>query len=226
MRRTLNLVVGLASLLLCLSGCTRSQRAFNQVLVDFGLRPGSEPDSQLIEGNIFARLSHIAEREIDRLNANPDNEDVTFEEDPESPLGLGQFYKTVKVYEKAYPLDVIRERARQVQRAEKLRQRGYKARVEYRYRMYRGKKFPTRDEARDAAADMETEDGGREIYIYSLDEAGLWDGKPGRFDRRIESAITSRGSTQSAVQDGNGDKIGLERVEIGGSIRVRAESAD
>jgi hypothetical protein len=226
MRRTLNLVVGLASLLLCLSGCARSGRAFNQVLVDFGLRPGPEPDTQLLEGDIFSRLSHVAEREIDRLNANPDNADVVFEEDPESALGLGKFYKTVKVYEKAYPLDVTRERARQVQRAETLRQRGYKARVEYRYRMYRGEKFPTRDEARDAAADMETEEAGREIYIYGFDGAGVWDGKPGRFDRRIEPAITSSGSTQSAVQGGNTDKIGLERLQIGGSIRVRAESVD
>ena len=226
MRRTLNLVVGLASLLLCLSGCARSQGAFNQVLVDFGLRSGPELDSQLIEGDIFSRLSHVADREIDRLNANPDNADVIFEEDPESPLGLGKFYKTVKVYEKAYPLEVTRERARQVQRAETLRQRGYRARVEYRYRMYRGEKFPTRDEARDAAADMETEDVGREIYIYSFDEAGVWDGKPGRFDRRIEPAITSSGSTRSAVRGGDTDKIGLERVEMGGTIRVQVESVD
>jgi len=221
MRRTLNLVAVCATLLLCLSGCTR---VLNQVLVDFGLRPGPEPDRQLIEGDIFSRLSYVTERELNRLNANPANTDIVFEEDPESALGLGKFYKTEKVYEEAYPLEVTRERARQIQRAETLRKRGHRARVEYRYRMYRGEKFPTRNEALDSATDMRTDEVGREIYIYHFDEAGVWDGKPGRFDRRIEPAITSSGTTQSAIQDGDGERFSLERVEIGGSIRVRADS--
>jgi hypothetical protein len=205
-----------------LSGCTG---AFNRVLIDFGLRPGPERGKQLIEGDVLSRLSHVTERELDRLNADPENVDIVFEKDPQSALGLGKFYKTVKVYEKAYPLDVKRDRARQVQRAETLRKRGYRGRVEYRYRMYRGEKFPSRDEARDGPADIRTDDVGREIYMYYFDEAAIWDGKPGRFDRRIEPA-EGRNSSLSPARETIERNAGGERIEVGGTIRVRAESVD
>lgn len=226
MRRVLNLVAGWWLTLLCLTGCARTDGVFNQVLTDFGLRPRPEADKQAVEGDIMSRLSHVTKRELDRLNANPANTEITFEKIPGNPLGLGEFYKSVKVYEKAYPLGVKRERARQVQRAETLRKRGYRARVEYRYRMYRGKKFPSSDEARDSAADVTTDEVGREIYIYHFDETGTWDGKPGRLDRRIEP--TRKGSARLQSGGGKGDESAtqLKRVEIGGTARMRTESVD
>jgi hypothetical protein len=93
--------------------------------------------------------------------------------------------------------------------------------------MYRGEKFPTRNEARDSATDMKTDEVGREIFIYHFDEAGVWDGKPGSLDKRIEpEAAASSGSTQSTVEDPDGERIGIERVEVGGSIRMRADSVN
>ncbi len=226
MRRALNLVAGWSLLLLCLGGCARTDRAFNQVLTDFGLRPRPEADKQVIEGDIISRLSYLTERELDKFNANPANTEIKFEKIPGNPLGLGQFHKTVKVYEKAYPLEVTRERARQVQRAEKLRKRGYKGRVEYRYRIYSGKRFPSSDEARDSAADIGTDAVGREIYIYHFDETGVWDGKPGKLERRSEATGGRGVRMQSAVRGSDEGKAGSKRIEIGGTVRVRAESAD
>ena len=213
-------------MLLCLSGCARTERAFNQVLTDFGLRPRPEVEKPDMEGDIMSRLARITEKELARFNGSPVNTEIRFEKIPENPLGLGQFYKAVKVYEKAYPLDVTRKRAPQVQHAQALRKLGYSARVEYRYRIYRGKAFPSRDEARDSEADTRTDEGGREIYGYHFDEGGVWDGEPGRLERRIE-AKNERSSGLNKGRTNRGESTDtVQRIEIGGTLRLRGESRD
>ena len=217
MPRTVMVVSMWLTVVLCITGCQRAQRAFNQVLIDFRLRPAEETGKPDADVDVFARLTDIGKRELQRLNAEPDNAEVKFEKIPDSPLELGQFRKTLRVYEEAFPLDVERKRVGQVQQAQKIRKRGYRGRIEYRYRVYRGEAFPTKVEARDSAADEKTDEVGREIHIYDFDENGVWDGERGRFERRIESMVErkSDGGTKAA-----------ERITIGGSVRVRGETSD
>jgi len=209
-------------IVLCFVGCARTQRAFNQVLIDFRLRPGPETEEPDLEADIMSRLEHITQRELARFNADPVNTEVKFEAIPDNPVGLGHFYKIVKVYEKAYPLEVTRQRVPQVQHAETLRKRGYRARVEYRYRVFRGTACPTREEAQESAAEIRTDEAGREIYIYDFDEAGVWDGKPGRLERRIESPEAGAARAPNPARDGNQDGM-PGTITVGGSLRVRGE---
>ena len=206
----------------CLNGCARTERALNQVLVDFGLHPRPETDAPDVEADIMSRLADITEKELGRFSANPVNTEVEFEKIPGNPLGLGNFYKIVKIYEEAYPLEVTRQRVPQVQHTETLRKRGYRARVEYRYRIFRGKAFPTRDEARDGAADIRTDEVGREIYLYHFDETGVWDGEPGRLERRLESPEAGRARVPSPARDAQEDHT-VKEVTVGGTLRVRGE---
>lgn len=226
MRRTVGFLAGSLAVLLCLTGCQRTERAFNQVLTDFRLRPGEETEKPDVDVDVFARLTDIGERELERLNANPANAEVKFEKIPDNPLELGRFRKTLKVYEKAYPLDVERRRVGQVQQAQTIRKPGYRGRIEYRYRTYRSEAFPTRVEARDSAADKKTDEVGREIYIYYFDENGVWDGEPGKFERRIESIVERSTGFRSSVQGQEGGKGAAESITIGGSVRVRGETWD
>jgi hypothetical protein len=217
MRRTVGIFPVWLTVILCLTGCQRAQRAFNQVLTDFRLRPAEETGKPDADVDVFARLTDIGKRELQRLNADPDNAEVKFERIPDSPLELGQFRKKLRVYEEAFPLDVERKRVGQVQQAQTIRKRGYRGRVEYRYRVHRGKAFPTRVEARDSVADEKTDEVGREIYIYDFDENGVWDGERGRFERRIESMVERKSY--------DGTKA-AERIKVGGTVRVRAETLD
>jgi hypothetical protein len=222
MRGVSRIVVGCVLVVLCLVGCGRTQRAFNQVLVDFRLRPAPETEEPDLEADIMSRLEHITERELARFNTDPANTEVKFEEIPDNPVGLGHFYKIATVYEKAYPLEVTKERVPQVQHAETLRQRGYRARVEYRYRVFRGTAFPTREEARGSVAEIRTDEVGREIYTYDFDEAGVWDGEPGRLERRFKSTEAGAARLPNPLRDDDGDGT-PGTITVGGSLRLRGE---
>ena len=226
MRRTVVVLAGCLAVMLGLTGCERSKRAFNQVLTDFRLRPQEATGKPDAEVDLFARLTDISERELKRFNADPANAEVKFEKLPDNPLELGRFHKTLKVYEKAYPLEIERRRVGQVQQAQKVRKPGYRGRVEFRYRVYRGDDFPTRLEARDSIADNRTDESGREIYIYYLDENGLWDGEPGKLERRSRSMFDGSAESRTGVQDNDDRKGAPERITVGGTVRVRAETRD
>jgi len=221
MYKRLHIMAVCVMVLVCMAGCARAKQVTNQMLADFGLRPQPVIEKPDIEGEIRAKLASIGKTELDRLNGNPANVEVKFETMPGSSIGLGQFYKTVKVYENAYPLDVTRKRAPQVQQSETLRKLGYTARIEYRYRIYRGKPSPSRDDARDSVADIKTDEAGREILIYHFDETGAWDAEHGRFDRRIES---KEEPTTGAQTEGQEQTSGLKRIEVGGSLRLSVDS--
>ena len=224
-RKALRIISGCVLIGLSLVGCARTQRAFNQVLVDFRLRPAPETEEPHLEADIMSRLEHITEQEIARFNVDTANSEVKFEKIPGNPLGLGHFYKIVRVYEKAYPLDVTKERVPQVQHAETLRKRGYKARVEYRYAVFRSRAFSAREEARDSAAEIRTDEIGREIYLYDFDEAGMWDGEPGRLERQLEAPEGAAAEVSSVIQDGE-EGHALKTISVGGELRVRGERID
>jgi len=210
----------------CITGCERSKRAFNQVLTDFRLRPQEETGKPDVDVDAFARLTQIGERELERLNANPVNAEVEFEKIPNNPLELGSFHKTLKVYEKAYPLEVERRRVGQVQQAQTIRKPGYRGRVEYRYRVYRSEDYPTRVEARDSVADKKTDESGREIYVYYFDENGVWDGEPGKLERSSRSTVETSSSLGTGGQGRDDGEGVVERITVGGTIRVRGETRD
>ena len=226
MHRAVWILFGWLMVMLCVTGCERTQRAFNQVLVDFRLRPQEKTGKPDVDVDAFARLTEIGERELERLNANPANAEVKFERLPNNPLELGSFYKTLKVYEKAFPLEVERGRVGQVQQAQTIRKPGYRGRVEYRYRVYRGEDFPTRVEARDSVADKRTDDSGREIYVYYFDENGVWDGEQGKLERRSKSMVETSSSLGTGGQARDDGKGVVERVTVGGTVRVRGETWD
>ncbi len=226
MRGAVWILTGWLMVMLCITGCERTQRAFNQVLTDFRLRPVEETGKPAADEDLLARLTEIGERELARLNADPANAEVKFEKIPNNPLELGSFHRTLKVYEQAFPLEVERRRVGQVQQAQTIRKPGYRGRVEYRYRVYRGQNFPTRVEARDSVADRRTDDSGREIYIYYFDDNLVWDGEPGKLERRSRSMVeksSSSGTSGRARDDGKGV---VERITVGGTVRVRGETWD
>jgi len=226
MRCIVGFLVGWLMVMLCLTGCERSKRVFNQVLTDFRLRPQEETGKADADVDMLARLTDISERELERLNADPANADVKFEKLLDNPLELGKFHRTLKVYEKAYPLDVERARVGQVQQARKIRKPGYRGRVEFRYRIYRGGDFPTRVEARDSVADKRTDDSGREIYIYYFDENGLWDGEPGKLERRSRTMYDGSTQSRTGVEDKDDQERVPQEINVGGTFRVRAETWD
>ena len=225
MHRTVWILTGWLTVMLCLTGCERSKRAFNQVLTDFRLRPQEEtgkPDADL---DLFARLTDIGEHELDRLNADPANAEVKFEKIPNNPLELGSFHRMLKVYEQAFPLEVERRRVGQVQQAQTIRKPGYRGRIEYRYRVYRGEDFPTRVEARDSAADQRTDDSGREIYIYYFDENGVWDGEPGKLERRSRSMVEKSSSSGTSGRAGCPGPAGAALHPLGAGCTRGAHAA-
>ena len=226
MRGAVWIFTGWFMVMLCLTGCERSKRAFNQVLTDFRLRPQEKTGKPDVDVDAFAKLTEIGERELARLNADPANAEVKFEEIPNNPLELGSFHKTLKVYERAFPLEVERRRVGQVQQARTIRKAGYRGRIEYRYRVYRGEDFPTRVEARDGAADQRTDESGREIHIYYFDENGVWDGEPGKLERRSRSMVETSSSLGTGSQARDDGKGVVERITVGGTIRVRGETWD
>jgi hypothetical protein len=226
MRRTVVILAGWLMVMLCLTGCERPKRAFNQVLTDFRLRPQEDTGKPDADVDVLAKLTDVGERELGRLNADPANAEVKFEKLPDNPLELGRFHKTLKVYEKAYPLEVERRRVGQVKQAQKIRKPGYRGRVEFRYRVYRGEDFPTRFEARDSVADKSTDESVREIYIYYFDENGLWDGEPGKLERRSRSMFDGSAESRTGVQDNDDRKGAPQQITVGGTVRVRAETRD
>lgn len=153
-----------------LGGCTTGGHAsvMDKVKYDFGI--GEAPEGYVSGSDqVFARLEKLSETEMKRMNAAGRLGEVKFAED-----GLkGKWYKEVKVYEAAQPLDA-QAMSRGVNTA-----RGYWGYVEYRYELYQSERRPTQTEALALSANIPTGVKGKEVYRYKFGPAGTWDGQAG-----------------------------------------------
>lgn len=165
----------LAFLSVALAGCeTGPSGVADKVLADFGLRDRPEG---YVSGTdrVVERLGAVGTTEMKRMNMKERHGEVKFQDD--AGFG-GKFYKEVKKYEEANPLD-----AQPMSRAA-AGERGFVGYVEYRYRIYQSERRDTRAEAEALSANIPTEDSGSEVYRYRFNSGGIWDGQEGESSRR------------------------------------------
>jgi hypothetical protein len=156
-------------------GCQRGPgEVLEKVKADFGL---SAPPEGYVSGSdkIMDRLAQVGKVEMNRLNARAREGEVKFQEGQ----GLeGKYYKEVKVYEAARPVD-----ASSVSRPAQS-ERGYVGYVDFSYRIYQSERRATRSEAAALDADVPTDARGRETYRYTFTSGGTWDGADGELVKR------------------------------------------
>ncbi len=152
---------------LCVAGCKTEGGGIGQkVLADFGL---AEHPEGYVSGSdrVYQQLDTVGQTEMKRMNAESREGQVKFEQD-----GLrGRYFKEIKVYEAARPVDVKASTASA--------DRGFVGFIEYEYRMYRGEAKSTRAEASAQTADVSTDTTGKETMRYNFNTSGSWDGGKG-----------------------------------------------
>ncbi len=163
-----SLVTGVLALgmMLLSAGCQSPGNVTQKVLSDFGI---GEPPEGYVSGSdkVYDQLRQVGETEMRRLNAAARQGEIQFEQQ-----GLrGSYYKEVKVYEKAYPLDVRPITVGQ--------DKGYQGYIQYTYRTYRSEPKPSRVEAMAASVSDQPSGEGKETYRYTFSYGGVWDGQKG-----------------------------------------------
>lgn len=158
-------------LVACVALCscqTPSEGVANKVLADFGLK--ERPEGYVSgEDQVFKRLDEVGATELKRLNLRERHGEVKYEGE-----GLqGKYYKEVKVYEGAHPLDVKSFAGTMG------RERGFHGYVEYNYQVYQSARKATRVEAEAVTADIPVGDRGSEVYRYEFGATGGWNGGEG-----------------------------------------------
>lgn len=167
--------LALALLCLALTSCQRSpSEVADKVLADFGLK--DRPEGYVSGADqVSDRLAQVGETQMKRMNLRYRDGEVKFQEEG----GLqGKYYKEVRVYEQARPID-----AQPVSKGP-TGERGYNGYIEYEYRVYQSERKPNRTEAAAAPADVPTDIRGRETYRYRFTPAGTWDGGEGEQVKR------------------------------------------
>lgn len=158
-----------------LAGCQHSPgEVTNKVLQDFGLKARPEGYVSTTD-RVREKLTAVGQTEMKRMNAEERNGEVKFQEQGAG----GQYYKEVKIYEKAYPLDA-RSMSGTGPRNEGPVYSGY---VEYSYQVYQSARKSTRVQAEAESATIPTGITGRETYRYNFDGTGNWDGGKGEKSR-------------------------------------------
>lgn len=152
---------------LCFAGCKSDGGGVGQkVLADFGM---AERPEGYVSGSdkVFQQLDTVGQTEMKRMNAEGRDGQVKFEQN-----GLkGRYFKEIKVYEAAHPVDVKASTASA--------DRGFVGFIEYECRIYRGEAKPTRAEAAAQTADISTDTVSRETMRYNFNTSGTWDGGKG-----------------------------------------------
>lgn len=163
------LVLAAVVLLFAGAACQRTPgEVAGKVLSDFGIKERPE-GYEAPSDKVFTRLNAVADSEKQRMNHDGRDGEILFEQD-----GLrGSFYKQVKEYVDAHPLDA------RADTAGTQRESGYTGYIEYSYRVLQGRRKPTRAEAAAESADIPTGDTGRETYRYHFNSGGAWDGRKG-----------------------------------------------
>lgn len=161
--------LALAVMILGLAGCQRSPGEITtKVLQDFGLK--ARPEGYVSTSDkVFQKLGEVGDTELQRLNAEGRHGEVKYQEKGAG----GQYYKEVKVYEKAAPLD-----ARSITGTQSSGP-AYVGYIEYSYQLMQSERKPTRIEAEAESATVPTGVNGRETYRYNFNGAGIWDGVKG-----------------------------------------------
>jgi hypothetical protein len=152
---------------LCLAGCQSDGGGVTQkVLADFGI--GEHPEGYVSGSDkVYQQLDTVGQAEMKRMNAEGREGQIKFEQD-----GLkGRYFKEVKRYESAHPVDVKASTASA--------DRGFVGFIEYECRLFHGAAKPTRAEAAAQSAEISTETVSREMMRYNFSVAGTWDGGKG-----------------------------------------------
>ena len=144
------------------------------VLQDFGLQ---ERPEGYVSGSdqVMSSLRSIGVTELARLNIEHRHGEVKYDSSQDL---RGRFYKELRVYTKAYPLD-----ANATGSSADRKKRGYVGYIEYAYQLKESPRFSNRTEAAAAAAEIPGGKGGRERYRYRFSAAGVWTGAKGELDR-------------------------------------------
>ncbi len=152
---------------LCFAGCKSEGGGVGQkVLADFGL---AEHPEGYVSGSdkVYQQLDTVGMTEMKRMNSEIREGQIKFEQD-----GLkGRYFKEVKVYEVARPVDVKGSTASS--------DHGFVGYIEYEFRLYHGEAKPTRAEASAQSADISTDTTGKETMRYNFNISGTWDGGKG-----------------------------------------------
>jgi len=140
------------------------------VLEDFGIK---ERPEGYVSGSdkVMANMKAIGNAELKRLNASNRHGEIQYDD---SDSLRGKFYKEVRVYTRAYPLD-----AQPTGRRGNSRQRGFTGLIEYAYEFKESRRFDNRAEAAAANAEIPGRKRGRERFRYNFNSAGAWDGARG-----------------------------------------------
>ncbi len=152
---------------LCFAGCQSDGGGVTQkVLADFGV--GEHPEGYVSGSDkVYQQLDVVGQTEMKRMNSEGREGQIKFEQD-----GLkGRYFKEIKVYEAARPVDVKATTASS--------NRGFVGYIEYEYRQYRGEAKPTRAEASGQTASISTDTTGKETMRYNFSVSGTWDGGKG-----------------------------------------------
>ncbi|HNV20559.1 MAG TPA: hypothetical protein PLB67_09465 [Candidatus Hydrogenedentes bacterium] len=166
----------LAVALICvLAGCASDGGSvIEKVKYDFGI--GEKPEGYVSTSEIImSRLNAVGQAEMKRMNREGRHGAIEFQDEG----GLqGKYFKRVKVYENAVPLE-----ASAVSRGS-TDDRGYLGYIEYAYAMHESARKNTRAEAEAEPATIRTGETGREVYRYRFGATGAWDGAKGEPSRR------------------------------------------
>jgi hypothetical protein len=157
-----------------IAGCASGPGdVMEKVAYDFGM--GEKPEGYVTGTDlVMANLRKIGDNEISRLNLEGRHGDVKFQD----MGGLqGKYYKQVRRYEDAYPLD-----ARALSKTTD-GGRGYAGFIQYTYAVYESERFASRTEAANAPASIRTAESGRETRKYNFSGGGVWDGRPGEISK-------------------------------------------
>ncbi len=163
--------LGLMLGLVLMAGCQHGPgEVADKVLQDFGLQ--ARPEGYVSASDkVFERLGSVGDTEIKRMNAAGRHGEIKYQEKGAG----GQYYKEVKVYERAYPLD-SRSNSGGPSQGSGPAYTGY---IEYSFQYFQSARKATRVEAEAESANVPTGVTGRETYRYNFNSSGIWDGQKG-----------------------------------------------
>jgi hypothetical protein len=144
------------------------------ILQDFGIQ--DRPDDYVSGADrVMTTMRTVGATEMKRMNTANRHGEVKYDS---SDSLRGKFYKEVRVYTKAYPLD-----AQPIGRQGNRKENGFRGLIEYAYVLNESPRFANRTEAAAANATIPGRDGGRERYRYRFGSSGTWDGGKGELVR-------------------------------------------
>ena len=155
-------------LILVMAGC--GSNVGQTVMQDFGLQ--DRPDDYVSgEDRVFQSMRAVGDTELKRLNTENRRGEIVYED---AGNLQGKYYKRVKRYDRAYPLDATPEGRRSNRVVQ-----GYSAIIEYSYEIYEGRRESNRTNAEATDAEIPSGERGRDRFRYHFSTSGNWDGNEG-----------------------------------------------